>query len=62
MKQTLEKCSIKNILSMPEMIERYEIEVSWIEKARQISDVLTKAGVASSELPNMLSTSKMISL
>ena len=47
---------------MPEMIERYEIEVSWIEKARQISDVLTKAGVASSELPNMLSTSKMISL
>ena len=29
-------------------------------KERQISDVLTKAGLSSSELLNVLSTSKMI--
>ena len=33
-----------------DMIERNEIEVTWIEKERQISDVLTKAGVSSREL------------
>ena len=38
------------------MRERNEIEVTWIEKERQISDVLTKAGVSSSELLNVLST------
>ena len=37
------------------MIKRNEIEVTWIEKERQISDVLTKAGVSSSELLNVLS-------
>ena len=36
-------------------------EVTWIEKERQIS-VFTKAGVSSSELLNVLSTSKMITL
>ena len=44
------------------MRERNEIEVTWIEKERQISDVLTKAGVSSSELLNVLSTSRIISL
>ena len=43
------------------MIEINEIKVTWTEKERQISDVLTKAGVFSSELLNVLSTSKMIS-
>ena len=38
------------------MIKRNEIEVTWIEKERQISDVLTKAGVSSSELLNVLSS------
>ena len=37
-------------------------EVTWIEKERQISDVFTKAGVSSSGLLNVLSTSKMITL
>ena len=44
------------------MTERNEIEVTYIEKERQISDVLAKAGVSSSELLNVLSTLKMISL
>ena len=38
------------------MRERNEIEVTWIEKERQISHVLAKAGVSSSELLNVLST------
>ena len=62
MKQTLEIGLIVDILSIHEMIERNEKEVPWIEKERKISDVLTKAGVSSSELLNVLSTSKMISL
>ena len=51
-----------DISSMHEIIERNEIEVTWIERERQISDVLKKAGVSSSELRNVLSTPKMISL
>ena len=62
MKQTLEIGLIVDILSIHQMIERNEKEVPWIEKERQISDVLTKAGVSSNELLNVLSASKMISL
>ena len=62
MKQTLEKCLSVDISSMHEIIERNETEVTWIERERQISDVLKKAGVSSSELQNVLSTPKMISL
>ena len=53
MKQTLEKRLIVDISLIRKMIERNEM---------QISDVLTKPGVSSSELLNVLSTSKMISL
>ena len=62
MKQILEKHLIVDISSIHEMTERNEIEVTYIEKERQISDVLAKAGVSSSELLNVLSTLKMISL
>ena len=62
MKQILEKHLIVDISSIHEMTERNEIEVTYIEKERQISDVLVKAGVSSSELLNVLSTLKMISL
>ena len=62
MKQTLEKHLIVDISLIRKMIERNEIEIKWVEKERQISDVLTKPGVSSSELLNVLSTSKMISL
>ena len=47
---------------MQEMKKRNEIDVTWIEKERQIRDVLTKAGVSFSESLNVLSTSKMIGL
>ena len=43
-------------------MERNEIEVTLKEKERQISDVLTKAGLSSNELQNVLRASKMISL
>ena len=48
--------------SIRKIIEREKIEITWIEKDRQISDVLTKAGVSYNKLLNALSTSKMISL
>ena len=51
-----------DISSIRKIIEREKIEVTWIEKDRQISNVLTKAGVSYSKLLNALSTSKMISL
>ena len=63
MRQTVEKHLIVDIFLIQEIMERNERkEVTWIEKERQISDVFTKAGVSSSELLNVLSTSKMITL
>ena len=62
MKPTLEKGLIVDISSIRKIIEREKIEVTWIEKDRQISNVLTKAGVSYSKFLNALSTSKMISL
>ena len=61
-KQTLQKRLTVDISSIWGMIERNEIEVTWIEKERQIFDVFTKAGVSFNELLNVFSTSKMISL
>ena len=63
MRQTVEKHLIVDIFLIQVIMERNERkEVTWIEKERQISDVFTKAGVSSSELLNVLSTSKMITL
>ena len=62
MKPTLEKGLIVDTSSIRKIIEREKIEITWIEKDRQISDVLTKAGVSYNNLLNALSTSKMISL
>ena len=62
MKQTLEKRLLVDISSICEMIERNEVQVTWISKEKQLSDILTKAGVSSKELLNVLSTSKMIDL
>ena len=63
MRQTVEKHLIVDIFLIQEIMERNERKkVTWIEKERQISDVFTKAGVSSSELLNVLSTSKMITL
>ena len=62
MKQTLEKRLLVDISSIQEMIERNEIKVTWIGKEKQLSDILTKAGVSSKGLLNILSNSKMIDL
>ena len=62
MKQTLEKRLLVDISSIREMIERNEIKVTWIGKEKQLSDILTKAGVSPRGLLNILSTSKMIDL
>ena len=67
MKQTFEKRLIVDISSIwgnrsSVSKKKNEIEVTWIEKERKISDVLSKTGVSSSELLNMLSTAKMIIL
>ena len=62
MKQTLEKRLLVDISSIREMIERNEIKVTWIGKEKQLSDILTKAGVSSKGLLNILSNSKMIDL
>ena len=62
MKQTLEKRLLVDISSIREMIERNEIKVTWIGKEKQLSDILTKVGVSSKGLLNILSNSKMIDL
>ena len=36
------------------MTEQNEIQVTWINKEKQLSDILTKAGVLSKELLNAL--------
>ena len=43
------------------MVERNEIKITWIEKTKQISDILTKAGAAPNIISGVLS-SKMTEL
>ena len=62
MKQTLEKCLLVNIYAIWEMVERNEITVMWINKEKQLSDVLTKPGAPSSAILQTLNTSKVIEL
>ena len=62
LKQTLEKRLLFDISAIREMIERNEINITWIEKAKQISDILTKTGVSPSIILEVLSSSKMIEL
>ena len=61
-KQTLEKRLLVDIAAIREMIERNEINVAWIEKNKQISDVLTKAGASPNIIHDVLSSSKMTEL
>ena len=61
-KQTLEKRLLVDNAAIREMIERNEINVAWIEKNKQISDVLTKAGASPNIIHDVLSSSKMIEL
>ena len=43
-----------------EMTERNEINITWIEKTKQIYDIITKAGASPDIISGVLSSSKMI--
>ena len=61
MKQTLEKRLLVDITAIKEMVERNEINITWIEKEKQLGDILTKSGVVSYKiLSDVLSYLKII--
>ena len=45
-KQTLERRLIVAISFIREMVDNNQIQVIWVEKDKQVSDVLTKSGVS----------------
>ena len=53
-KQLLEKRLIVDIASIREMLERKQIHLIWIEKEKQLADVLTKGGASSEKLLEVL--------
>ena len=57
LKQTLEKRLLVDMSAIRETVEKHKINLTWIEKTKQISDILTKAGIS-----GVLSSSKMIEL
>mgnify|MGYP001796156622 CR=1 FL=1 len=62
MKQTLEKRLLLDISALREMVARNEVKITWVEKEKQLSDILTKSGVNSTSILDILQSSKMISL
>ena len=62
MKQTLEKHLLVDISAIREMVERNEIIVTWINKEKQLTDVLKKSGAPSNSMLQTLNRSKMIEL
>ena len=42
------------------MVERNEINITWIEKTKQISGILTKAGASPNIISDVLSSSKWL--
>ena len=62
MKQTLEKRLLVDISALREMVARNEVKITWVEKEKQLSDILTKSGVNSTSILDILQSSKMISL
>ena len=61
-KQTLERRLIVDISFICEIVDNNQIQVIWVEKDKQISDVLTKSGVSQKSLLNILETGKMLSM
>ena len=57
MKQTMEKHLLLHITAIQKMVERNEITVTWINKEKQLSDVLTKSGAPSNSMLQTLNTS-----
>ena len=61
-KQTIEKILMVDISFIREMVDNDQIQVIWVEKDKQISDVLTKSGVSQKSLLNILETGKILSM
>ena len=61
-KQTLERRLIVDISFICEIVDNNQIQVIWVEKDKQISDVLTKSGVSQKYLLNILETGKILSM
>ena len=61
-KQTLERRLIVDIAFIREMVNNNQIQVIWVEKNKQISDVLTESGVSQKSLLNIFETGKMLSM
>ena len=61
-KQTLERRLIVDIAFISEMVNNNQILVIWVEKNKQISDVLTESGVSQKSLLNIFKTGKMLSM
>ena len=61
-KQTIEKILMVDISFIREMVENDQIQVIWVEKDKQISEVLTKSGVSQKSLLSILETGKILSM
>ena len=61
-KQTIEKILMVDISFIRKMVEYDQIQVIWVERDKQISDVLTKSGVSQESLLNILETGKILSM
>ena len=61
-KQTIEKILMVDISFIREMVDYDQIQVIWVERDKQISDVLTKSGVSQESLLNILETGKILSM
>ena len=59
-KQTFERRLIVHISFIREMVNNNQIQVIWVEKNKQISDVLTESGVSQKCLLNIFETGKML--
>ena len=59
-KQTIEKILMVDISFIREMVNNNQIQVIWVEKNKQISDVLTESGVSQKCLLNIFETGKML--
>ena len=61
-KQTIEKILMVDISFIRKMVDYDQIQVIWVERDKQISDVLTKSGVSQESLLNILETGKILSM
>ena len=61
-KQSLEKQLLVDISAIREVVEKNEINITWIKKTKQIADILTKAGASPNVISGLLSSLKMTEL